>query len=110
MTTKNLMIAKQLLALAKDIDLVKAARRSMTYGVLPSFEEFSVAFDECVNGDKYRFRNMKSNFVGDEDLPKDALWELLQDLVAVHNSDDVSSEEAGDLASSILSTLEFEWI
>lgn len=78
---------------------------SMTYGILPSYDMYSEAFDKVVDGFYYKIRNDKR--VGNVNLTKRELWMLLSEAVADWNDGD---EDAGDWASVVLSTLGFEWI
>lgn len=79
--------------------------RSMTYGKLPSQAEFDAAFDDKVDGCKYRIRNDKR--VGDWDATQGELWaEVYKATREWEEGDDA----AGDWASCVLYTLGFEWI
>lgn len=99
---------------------------SMTYGVLPTREQFSEAFDrECPRG-QYNIRLGASDSrtvdgfkLGDGDWTESQLWDAIQEIV---NASQVAPDEetqseyyaridlAMDLVSSIMSTLGFEWI
>jgi hypothetical protein len=83
---------------------VKSRRRnpSMTYGILPKYEDFSKAFDKEVPGGLYRIR--KDKRVGDVDLSKIELWFELNKAV------EEDTDSSLDWASAVLSTLNFEWI
>lgn len=104
-----------------------ARRRSMTYGVMPTREEFDEACREhdpddppqaCVENLGFPFHNDPR--VGDVTLTPDELWEELQKALADYNrpEDDGSNEgasscfiaDAGDWCSSVLGVLGFEWI
>lgn len=89
-------------------------RVSMTYGVMPTREQFDAACDEPdpergPNGSAaatgFRFGNDKR--VGDATLSPDELWTELQ---RAHAEWEAGSEEAGDWCSSVLGCLGFEWI
>ena len=79
---------------------------SMTYGNLPSKIEFEFAFDWECQGSKYVISNHR--VLGHREYSGPELWELLVELVNAWNYE--GDEEAGELASSILETLGFEWI
>lgn len=100
-----------------------ARRRSMTFGVMPTREEFDEACREhdpedppeaCVADQGFRFGNDPR--VGDAHLTADELWEELQRAFAEYQAVDGSSddggdpERAGDWCSSVLGQLGFEWI
>jgi len=92
-----------------------ARSRSMTYGTLPSIEAFEKAFDaELGEDERYRIRLSRSDSkaadgtsIGDGEYTADELYRGLEELVKKFER---GREAAGDLASSILSTLGFEWI
>ncbi len=80
--------------------------RSMTYGVMPSREEFSEAF-----GDEVYFSFGNDPRVGTVKLTEDELWEELQKALAeFEESDYPYSEEAGHWVSTVLDVLGFEWV
>lgn len=100
-----------------------ARRKSMTYGVMPTREEFDEACSEhdpddppqaCVADQGFPFENDKR--VGSDRLTPDELWEELQKAFAEYQAVDGSSddggdpERAGDWCSSVLGVLGFEWI
>lgn len=80
-------------------------RRSMTFGEIPSFDEFHAAFNAEVEGLCYTIRS------GLTALPMDADGDhnvsQLYDLVKRLSEGD---DESQSLASSIMGTLGFEWI
>jgi hypothetical protein len=80
-------------------------RRSMTYGVLPTVEEFGEAFSEEVDGGVYRIKSGLTPLPGNADgeHTMSELWELVKKLAE-------GSDEEMSVASDILSTLGFEWI
>ena len=78
--------------------------KSMTYGKLPSQSEFDKAFDTEVDDD-YSFKNDPR--VGNDELNASQLWKELKKATKEWEGGD---DEAGDWASSVLSTLGFEWI
>lgn len=91
------------------------AMTSMTYGTLPEWEEFSAKFEKvAADGYDYELKGSDeavANSLGieskGEDLNAEEVYDLLQALAeAWHNGDD----GAGDLASGILQTLDYEWI
>jgi hypothetical protein len=77
----------------------------MTYGVLPTEEEFEKAFFDEVESGIYRIKSGLTPLPGDADgeHTMSELWELVKRLAE-------GSEEEQSLASDILSTLGFEWI
>jgi hypothetical protein len=75
---------------------------SMTYGILPDFELFLNHFDQHVHGTLYKIRNCRK--FGNVDLTVFELYRSLEELNDSYNEEDLS------LASSILSTLGFEWV
>mgnify|MGYP001585749417 CR=1 FL=1 len=86
------------------------ARRSMTYGVLPSYDEFTDAFYEVVEGSRFSFGNDPR--VGTDSLSAKELWAELQRAVNEYetNNDDDEADAAGSWASDVLGVLGFEWI
>lgn len=94
-------------------------RKSMTFGTMPSREEFDAACGEhdpddppeaCVANLGFSFGNDKR--VGSVTLTPDELWEELQKARAEWDADGESpaGERAGDWCSSVLGQLGFEWI
>lgn len=88
---------------------------SMNYGQLPSFNDFKKAFKKEVDDDEYNY-NLKGSDAstankvkiptsGDFDVKE--LYSIVKKLVAAYDN---GNDDAGDLASSILYTLNFEWI
>jgi len=98
------------------------ARVSMTYGVMPTREQFDAACDEpdpecgpngSIAATGFRFGNDKR--VGDATLSPDELWNELQRAHAEYEgllaSDwDVDPEVVGSWISDVLGCLGFEWI
>jgi hypothetical protein len=93
------------------------AIRSMTYGVMPSREEFDEACSlvdpdngRSVDGDGFRFGNDPR--VGDCTLSSDELWDELVKAHGEYESDGESplGDRAGDWCSSVLGCLGFEWV
>lgn len=90
-------------------------RISLTYGVLPRFEDFEAAF-EAELGDKpftYTLRGNDAEVASELGIPDDGafsprkLYKVIETLTeALHDGDD----DAGDIASSILYSLGIEWI
>lgn len=88
--------------------------QSMTYGTLPSFEKFEAAFDRVMKEDgssRYRIRLGRSDSraaegtsIGDGEYTARELYKGVKELIQK------GDEPAGDLASSIMSTLEFGWV
>ncbi len=95
--------------------------KSMTYGVMPSHEDFDAAFErECPNGYNITLGASDSKAVdgfklGDGCWTADQLWDAVNEIVTHWATD--TNDEAGDLqdtrvdlVSCILGTLGFEWI
>jgi hypothetical protein len=92
----------------------------MTYGVMPTREQFDMAFEtECPDGYNIRLNRTDSSSVedfmlGDGCLSANQLWCALSEIVEAYmESTQVASTEDEirmDLVSSILFTLGFEWI
>lgn len=87
--------------------------RSMSYGELPSFREFIRAFEHIAPSGYFRIRLSRSDaravegIIGDDDYTVNELWVGVNRLTEEWSQ---GNDPAGDLASSILSILEFEWI
>lgn len=88
---------------------------SMTYGKIPPFKMFKKNFDKEVDGDTYNY-NLKGSDLkiakrvkipASGDFTAKELYSIIIDL---SQSWDDGFDDAGDLASSILSTLNIEWI
>lgn len=91
------------------------ARRTMTFGVMPSREEFDAAWGDVAGGDE-RFSFGNDPRVGNCQLGSGELWDELQRARAEYDAVDGSSddggepESAGDWCSSVLGCLGFEWV
>lgn len=83
-------------------------RTTYTYGVLPPRADFDEAYERELGGGKYRIRNDK--LVGDCDLSRSELWQLIQDCAKRWRRGGRKGDMAGDLAHSILTTLGIEWV
>lgn len=93
---------------------------SMTYGTLPSRADFDSAYEaECPEGYYVKLNGRDADLVdwALEDVEPhgvwdaDETWSVLLGLVRLWESDDVyAGDVAGELASSILTTLGFEWV
>jgi hypothetical protein len=80
---------------------------SMTFGNMPTFEQFEKQFDEVVSGNKYRIRNCKVH--GNSDYTCRELYDEVK--AAVEGTWDTDNENSRiNVASSIMYTLGFEWI
>lgn len=97
------------------------ARKSLTYGVLPSREEFDAAFDEEVPGGSFEI--MSGELMGwklpvpDDGYSADELWDVLEGIVGSDTLWDGVDKEPGpedeaglQFASDVLSILGFEWV
>jgi len=90
-------------------------RQSMSYGVMPSKDDFEAAFEaKCPNG-KFAFGNDK--IVGTDKLTCTQLWDELQkqrnrweNFPDDEDDDGSKGDQAGDWCSCVLSVLGFEWI
>jgi hypothetical protein len=92
------------------------ARKSMTFGVLPSKAEFMKGWEASMEGEEeypYHLKGsdaLTAHGAGVKTSGKvgaDELYAILQKLVKANDDGD---DEAGSLASGFLSTLGFEWI
>lgn len=88
------------------------ARRPMTYGVMPSREEFDTA---CAEPDEERGRSVEElgfSFGNDERIGTDTLTsgELWEELQRAHDEWEAGDERAGDWCSAVLGCVGFEWI
>lgn len=81
-------------------------RRSMTYGVMPEFEEFEAAFNEAVEGGTFSIRS------GLTRLALHGEWECrpLYDKVKSCADDPDTAESVLDECSSVMCILGFEWV
>lgn len=93
---------------------------SLTFGVLPSLETFRASFEaQCPNGYHVALNGRDSGILDWTgcDVPSVGEWtceETYNTLVKLTEcwdlGDPYASDYAGDLASTILTTLGFEWI
>lgn len=97
-------------------DYVNENPKSMTYGNIPSFNDFKNNFKKEMGNNKYPYElkgtdvqtARKVGIPTKGQFDEKQLYNIikkLSDLWDVNGDDN-----AGDLASSILSTLDFEWI
>lgn len=83
-----------------------AAIKTMTYGDLPTEEEFDAAWDAAqLPGGKFAFGNDER--VGTANLSQVETWAEIQ---KAHAEWEAGSEQAGDWLSSVMGTLGFEWV
>lgn len=102
-------------ALAYKLNIKENPLRAMTYGEVPHFSEFQRAFDKVIpDGGYYRMELNSSDskaaeftIIGTGCFNAEELWIGAKQLVEKFN---LGCEDAGSLASSILSTLGFEWV
>jgi hypothetical protein len=84
--------------------------QELTYGKLPSFQDFSDAFDKHCLGGFFRIRGMKLLDAiypnGNVDLNKETLWGMLEQCAR----DWTDNHELGDFASGVLTVLGFNWV
>lgn len=81
----------------------------LTYGVLPTEEQFDQAWDETFAEslkNTFGFRNDPR--VGNAELTQSELWKELQQATKENNED--GNEEAGSWASGVLGHLDVEWV
>ena len=88
------------------------ARRSMTYGVMPSLEDFDAACaepdEECGKSvDDLGFAFGNDERIGTDTLTGTELWNELQKAQAEFEAGD---EKAGDWCSAVLGCFGFEWV
>lgn len=102
-----------------------ARRREMTYGVMPTREEFDAACLEhdpedppeaCVALQGFAFGNGDPR-LGEDRLTADELWEELQrayadfeDVLDLERPSKQAPEAAGDWISDVLGCLGFRWV
>lgn len=79
---------------------------SMTFGVMPTREQFDAGWDACEpRGDRFHFGNDKR--IGNDALTQEELW---KEVVKAHGEFEEGDEDAGDWCSSVLGCLDIEWI
>lgn len=86
--------------------------KTLTYGQLPSREDFTEAFRaQCPDGG-YEFKNDER--VGSCSLSEGALWGKIVEAHRMfeddHNVTCEQSDQAGEWCSAVLFSLEFEWV
>lgn len=88
------------------------ARRSMTYGVMPTREEFDAACSEPDEECGKSVDDLGFSFRNDERIGSDTLTgtELWIELEKAHIEWEAGDERAGDWCSFVLGCLGFEWI
>ena len=88
------------------------ARRSMTYGLMPSREEFDTACAEPDSECGKSVDDVGFSFGNDERIGTDALTsgELLEELQTAREEWEEGDEKAGDWCSAVLGCLGFEWV
>jgi len=83
---------------------------TLTYGILPGYDAFSIRFHEACPTGIYEIRNCRELDAvypgGNVDFDFDGLWSLLGECADGWQD----NHEMGDLASCILTTLGFEWV
>lgn len=97
--------------------------KTLTYGTMPDFEEFEAAFDRATEGIGkyfYALKGRDAETAWNADIPVRAGIELqartmygyIEKLIDVWENEDDEDEAAmaGDLASSFLTSLGFEWV
>jgi hypothetical protein len=64
-------------------------RQAMTYGILPTREQFDAAFEHAVPGNRYRITLSRSDAeacegfsLGDGEYPADQLWDAISEIVS----------------------------
>lgn len=88
------------------------ARRSMTYGVMPSLEEFEAACAESDSECGKSVDDLGFSFGNDERIGTDTLTsgELWEELQMAREEWEEGDEKAGDWCSAVLGCLGFEWV
>lgn len=88
------------------------ARRSMTYGVLPSLEEFEAACAEPDGDGGESVDDVGFAFGNDERIGTDTLTtgELWNELQNAHRDWEDGDDGAGAWCSAVLGCIGFEWI
>jgi hypothetical protein len=84
---------------------------SLTYGVLPSLEDYDRAWQRAEIGEHFTFGNDKR--MGSCSLSQWELWDELEkakDDWENNSETEAESDAAGDWASCVLSVLGIEWI
>ena len=85
-------------------------RRSMTYGVLPTRDEFVSAWEDLqAKGELGEtFDVSRDPYAGTDSWSCQELWKILLDAQKEYTRD--SNEKAGDFCSSVLGIFGFEWV
>jgi hypothetical protein len=85
---------------------------SMTYGILPSREQFDAAWEKkfVFDGETYPMSFGNDKRVGSCLLSREELWEELCAAHAKFHSDNGENEMAGQWCSDVLSILGIEWV
>lgn len=94
---------------------MKYEATSMTYGTLPTFEQFDSAFDAAELRDgRYHItlgaadsRACENFRLGDGEYTADQLYAACKEIVEAWNAE---GTDAMDLVSGIIETLGFEWV
>lgn len=94
----------------------------MTFGVMPSREQYDAGYDHALSEGNVdgRFHFGNDPRMGTDSLSREELWKELQKAHAEYESDcpdgepvaefEASREAAGDWMSSVLYSLDIEWI
>lgn len=83
--------------------------KTLTYGNLPTYDDFATAFESDLDlgpNTLYHIRN--DPYFGSDDLTCTEIYEQLER--ARDDWEKNGSEPAGDFASAVLTTLGFEWV
>jgi hypothetical protein len=88
---------------------------SLTYGVLPRYEDFEAAFEEDLGSDTYSYelKGTDADVAEEVGIPEEGEFrprQLYAVLVKLTDAFQDGYDEAGDVASGILTTLGIEWI
>ena len=87
----------------------KTPWKYLTYGIMPSYENFRQSYENELPNGNYSIGNDK--IVGDRVFTSaKELYDYIQWLVIKWQSENDDNQKYGDLASNILYTLKFEWI
>jgi len=99
----------------KQLNLFKESMTSMTYGQLPDFKAFDKQFQKVMKGDDYEYtlKGSDASTANKVKIPTSGyfdskeLYGIIKKLISAWEK---GNDDAGDLASSFMYTLDFEWI
>ncbi len=94
-------------AVAGPAPVVPGGMKTVTYGVMPTREEFDAAYEVASTDDGHGFRFRNDKRIGNGELTCSELWD---ELVKAHAEFEAGDEEAGDWCSAVLGCLDWEWV